>query len=234
MLVRFEEAGPELRMRLYLTELRARAWTRRSAGLRPAARRDRRVAARATGNDRRRVGRGRRDRSRPHQGVAGSAAERPARPGGRGRAPTRSGAAATRRRLARRRLSRRLSGRPARALTLELRAVTLLVESALDRRLRRLRRPARRGTRSASRSERRAARRELAVSGLAPLVLGDRAQVGRRAPPRAASAPRSAPRSLDVEERLDAGLRLLGVLAARPARAGRAEADLRERQDDAG
>jgi len=40
-------------------------------------------------------------------------------------------------------------------------------------------------------------------------------------------------RLLDVEERLDAGLRLLGVLASRPARPGRAEADLRACDRDA-
>ena len=76
--------------------------------------------------------------------------------------------------------------------------------------------------------------RELAVPRLAPLVLCDRAQHRPRA---LDDAPLLSVRerlgALDVEQRLDARLRLLRVLPAGPARARGAEVDLREREDDA-
>src|SRR5207249_4262273 len=75
--------------------------------------------------------------------------------------------------------------------------------------------------------------RELAVPPLAALVLGDRAQDG---PGARENAPfldrRQRRRGLDVEGRLDAGLVLLGVLTAGPARSGEAKRDLGERDRD--
>ena len=107
--------GPELRMRLYLTELHATAGLDGSPVFaRPRGDRQR-VADRAPGNARRRLGRRRRDRPRPHQGVARSAAQGSPPPGGRGRAASRGRATATRRRLARRRLTRSVSRRESRA-----------------------------------------------------------------------------------------------------------------------
>ena len=69
---------------------------------------------------------------------------------------------------------------------------------------------------------------ELAVPQLAALVLGDRSQHRARLADHARllNAPERG-RGLDVEERLDARLGLLRVLAARPTRPREAQLDLR-------
>jgi hypothetical protein len=76
--------------------------------------------------------------------------------------------------------------------------------------------------------------RKLLVPPLASLVLGDRADDGA-APGEQAPLLRVGERlgALDVEDRLDPGLRLLRVLAAGAARARRPELDLAERDREA-
>ena len=74
---------------------------------------------------------------------------------------------------------------------------------------------------------------EVFVAQLAPLVLGDRAQHRPRLRDDALLlSRRERRRRLDVEDRLDPRLGFLGVLAARPARAGGAEQDLAPRDGD--
>ena len=75
--------------------------------------------------------------------------------------------------------------------------------------------------------------RELAVSPLAALVLGDRSQDGPRLGQHSSLLHvRQRGRLRHVEERLDPGLGRVGVLAPRAARAGEAELDLGEGQHD--
>src|SRR5262249_53817676 len=123
--------------------------------------------------------------------------------------------------------------RPA-AEALRLRAAALLLEAARSRLPGRLRRPA------LSLDLEPFAQllddpldRELPVAPLAALVLGDGAQhrpgLGDHTPLLSVGERDGA---LDLEDRLGAGLRLLGVLPARPARAREAELDLRARDRD--
>ena len=74
---------------------------------------------------------------------------------------------------------------------------------------------------------------QLPVTASAPLVLGDRAQDGPGPRDDSLFLPLAERRGRpDVEDGLHARLRLLGVLAARSARAGITELDLPERKND--
>src|SRR5207247_4196039 len=117
---------------------------------------------------------------------------------------------------------------------LDVAAAALLVEAALDGGLARFRRAAlARDAQSLPQGFDEPLGRELAVAPLTPLVLGNGAERGTGARHDAALL-RCGQRGggLDVEDRLDARIALLRVLATWAARAREAEVDLGARNGD--